>query len=132
STITADTVEYYLGVSKGDAYEPGEIAKNFHRFWDSGLVEDLKVETEDIAPDKVRLIVNVKERPKVTEYLFSGNKKLSVTTIKEKLDTANVTLKRNVPLRASELQRFKQAITDAYAKEGYASAIVDPQVTDAG
>jgi outer membrane protein insertion porin family len=132
STITADTVEYYLGVSKGDAYEPSEIAKNFRRFWDSGLVEDLKVEAEDLAPGKVRLIVTVKERPKVTEFIFSGNKKLSASTIKEKLDTANVTLKRNVPLRASELQRFKQAITEVYAKEGYASAIVDPKVSDAG
>ncbi len=132
ATITADTVEYYLNVSQGDPFDPDAIAKNFGRFWDSGLVEDLKIESEEIAPGKVRLIVTVRERPKVTEFLFHGNKKLSNSSIKEKLDAANVTLKRNVPLRASELQRFKQAILDVYAKEGYASATVEPVVSDAG
>ena len=78
------------------------------------------------------LIVTVKERPKVTEFAFEGNKKLSTSTIKEKLDGAGVVLKRNVPLRSSEIQRLRQAILDVYAKEGYASAIVEPVVTDPG
>ena len=132
ATITEDTVEYYLGVAKGDPYDPAVIARNFHRFWDSGLVEDLKVESEEIAPGKIRLFVTVRERPKVTEFAFSGNKKLSTSSIREKLDTDSVTLKRNVPLRMSEIQRLKQAITDVYAKEGYASAVVDPVITEAG
>jgi outer membrane protein insertion porin family len=132
ATITAETVEYYLNVSEGDPYDPSAIARSFGRFWDSGLVEDLKIESEEIAPGKVRLIVTVRERPKVTEFLFEGNKKLSTSTIKEKLDTANVTIKRNVPLRASELQHLKQAMLDVYAKEGYPSVLVDPVVTETG
>jgi outer membrane protein insertion porin family len=132
TTITTDTVEYYLNVSQGDVFDPEAIAKSFRRFWDSGLVEDLRVDYEDIAPGKVRLIVTVRERPKVTEFLFTGNKKLSTSTIREKLDTANVSLKRNVPLRTSELKRLKQAILDVYAKEGYASAVVEPVVSDDG
>ena len=47
-TISAETVEYYLGVAEGDAYDAAAVAANFHRFWDSGLVEDLKVETEEL------------------------------------------------------------------------------------
>ena len=131
-TITAETVEYYLNVSEGDPYDPTVIARGFRRFWDSGLVEDLKVESEEIAPGKVRLIVTVRERPKVLEFTFEGNKKLSTSTIKEKLDTANISIKRNVPLKVSELQRLKQAIQDVYAKEGYPSALVNPVVAEAG
>lgn len=132
STITEDTVEYYLGVAKGDAYDPEAIAKSFHRFWESGLVEDLKVEAEEMAPGKVRLVVTVRERPKVTEWAFEGNKKVSTSTIREKLETANVSLKRNVPLRTSEVQRLRQAIIEVYAKEGYASAVVNPVVSETG
>ncbi len=130
ATITADTVEYYLNVSPGDVFNPKAIAKSFRRFWDSGLVENLKVEYEDIAPGKVRLIVTVRERPKVVAYDFEGNKKISTSSLREKLDTANVTLKRNVPLRSSELKRIQQAILDIYAKDGYASAVVEPVVTE--
>jgi outer membrane protein insertion porin family len=132
TTITPDTVEYYLGVSKGDPYDPAVIAKNFHRFWDSGLVEDLKIEAEDVGPGKVKLIVTVKERPNVSAYEFKGNKKLSTTTIKEDLDKANVSLKRNVPLKTSDLQRLRKAIEDAYAKDGYSSAVVEPVIENAG
>ncbi len=132
ATINEDTIEYYLGVAKGDTYDPGLISKNFHRFWDSGLVEDLKVEAEEIGPGKVRLIVTVKERPKVSEWEFTGNKKLSTSSLKEKLDAANFTLRRNVPLRTSEVQRLRQAIVDVYAKEGYASAAVEPAIAKTG
>jgi outer membrane protein insertion porin family len=132
TTINADTVEYYLGIAKGDPYDADAVVHNFHRFWDSGLVEELKVEAEDIAPGKVRLIITVRERPKVSEFAFSGNGKVSTSTIKEKLDTANVSLKRNVPLRTSEIQRLRQAILDVYAKEGYAAATVDPVVSESG
>jgi outer membrane protein insertion porin family len=131
-SITPDTVEYYLGVAPGDPYDPAKIAANFHRFWDSGLVEELEVEAEDIAPGKVRLIVTLKERPKITDYEFKGNKKVSSSSLREKLDTAGVTMRRNVPLRASELQRLRQAILDIYAKEGYASAVVEPKTEDVG
>lgn len=131
-TITADTVEYYLGVAKGDPYDPAAIAKNFHRFWDSGLVADLKVEKEDIAPGKVRLIVTVDERPKVTEFEFKGNKKLSNSTLRDKLDTDGYSLRGNVPLKESEVQQVRQDLVDIYGKEGYASATVEPEIEKVG
>jgi outer membrane protein insertion porin family len=131
-TITAETVEYYLGVAEGDDYDPVAITGSFQRFWDSGLVENLLVEVEEIAPDKVRLIVTVTERPKVSEFAFEGNKKLSTNTIKEKLDTAGIPLKRNVPLRESDVQRIKRAIKDAYEAEGFASAEIVPEVEEVG
>ena len=131
-TITAETVEYYLGVAEGDDYDPVAITGSFQRFWDSGLVENLLVEVEEIAPGKVRLIVTVTERPKVSEFAFEGNTKLSTTTIKEKLDTAGIPLKRNVPLRESDVQRIKRAIKDAYEAEGFASAEIVPEVEEVG
>ena len=132
TTISAETVEYYLGVSVGDPFDAAAIAGNFHRFWDSGLVEELKVESEELSPGKVKVVVTVKERPKVSEWDFQGNKKLSDGTLREKLDEAGITLRRNTPLRTSEVQRYKQAVRDVYATEGYASATVDPVIEEVG
>ena len=132
ATISAETVEYYLGATVGDRFDAAAIAGNFHRFWDSGLVEELKVESEEVAPGKVKVIVTVRERPKVSEWAFEGNKKLSDGTLREKLDTAGVTMRRNTPLRMSEVQRYKQAVKDVYTVEGYASASVEPEIVEAG
>lgn len=132
ATVNEDTVEYYLGVGVGDPFDEASIAKNFRRFWESGLLEDLRVEVEDLPDGNVRLIVTVKERAKVTEYDFRGNKKISTSTIKEKLDTAGVSLRRNVPLRQSELNRIRRTLLEEYAKEGYLSASVEPVVEPVG
>ena len=132
TTVSQETVEYYLGVAEGDPYDPQTIAKNFHRFWDSGLLEDLKVEVEELGEGKVKLIVTVKERAKVTEFEFKGNKKLATSTLKEKLDTAGISLRRNVPLRTSELSRIRRTLLEEYAKEGYLSATVEPVVEPVG
>ncbi len=132
TTITPETVEYYLGVAEGDPYDPQAISDSFHRFWDSGLIEDLKVEKEDMPDGKVRLIVTVKERPKVTKFQFSGNKKLSDNDLREKIETAGLSLRRNVPLRQSEVNRLRQAILDAYITEGYASAVVTARIDEVG
>lgn len=126
TTVNEETVEYYLGVSVGDSWDDAAVANNFHRFWESGLLEDLRVEVEDLPDGNVRLIVTVKERAKVTEYDFQGNKKITTSTIKEKLDTAGISLRRNVPLRQSELNRIRRTILEEYAKEGYLSASVEP------
>lgn len=131
-SLTADTIEYYLGVGQGDPYDEEQVAKGFRKLWDSGLVEDLRIEAETLEDGKVKLIVTVRERPRVTEWAFAGNKKLSTSTIKEKLDNSGITLRRNVPLRSSEVQRFRQGIMEAYGADGYASAIVDPVVSEVG
>ncbi len=128
TTITSDTVEYYLGISPGDPFDADAITKSFRRFWESGLVEDLLVEREEVEPGKVRVIVRVRERPIVKEWKFTGNKKLSTTTLREKLDAAGVTLRRNVPLRMSEVNRARQALAEAYAADGYASAVILPAI----
>jgi len=130
TTITSDTVEYYLGISPGDPFDAEAIAKNFKRFWESGLVEDLLVEKEQRGPGEVRVIVRVRERPIVKEWKFAGNKKLSATTLREKLDAAGVTLRRNVPLRSSEVNRARQALAEAYAAEGYASAVIVTEISE--
>ena len=130
TTITSDTVEYYLGISAGDPFDSEAIRKNFRRLWESGLVEDLLVEREEVEPGKVQVIVRVRERPIVKEWKFTGNKKLSTTTLREKLDAAGVTLRRNVPLRMSEVNRARQALTEAYAADGYASAVIVPEISE--
>lgn len=130
TTITTDTVEYYLGISPGDPFDADAVAKSFRRFWESGLVEDLLVEKEEVEPGTVRVIVRVRERPIVKEWKFVGNKKLSTTTLREKLDAAGVTLRRNVPLRMSEVNRARQGLAEAYASDGYASAVIVPEISD--
>ncbi len=129
-TVTQDTVSYYLGLEPGDPLDARAIQKGFHRLWDSGLFEELHIDKEDLGEGKVRLIVVVKERPFVRSVIFEGNKKLTTTNIRDKLDERGIELPRNVPLRMDEIEKIQTALIDIYKQEGYQSAQIDYRVED--
>jgi len=131
-TLTADTISYYLGLQEGDELDPEYVAEGFHQLWDSGLVEDAVIEIEEMEGGEVRLIITVEERPFVTGVTFEGNKKLSTSTLKDRLDERGVDVPRNVPLQMPQLARIKAALEEIYAEDGYRSARVDFVVADAG
>ncbi len=127
-TVTQDTVSYYLGLEPGDPLDLGALQKGFHRLWDSGLFEELRIDQEDLGEGKVRLIVVVKERPFVRSVIFEGNKKLTATNLRDKLDERGIELPRNVPLRMAEIEKIQTALIDIYKQEGFQSAQIDYRV----
>ncbi len=129
-TVTTDTVEYYLGLEPGDPFDLTVINEGFHRLWDSGLFENLRIDKEEEPDGTIKLIVVVKERPFVRSVLFEGNKKLSTSDIKDKLDQVGIELPRNVPLRIAELDRIKSALKELYKANGYLSAKIDYTIED--
>jgi len=123
-TVTADTVSYYLGLAPGDAIDPKLVAEGFHRLWDSGLFEDVRIEVEPTEDGEVVLYVVIIERPFVTNVVFEGNKKLKESDLKDRLDERGIEVPHNVPLRMSELERIESAIKELYDEDGYRSAQV--------
>ena len=131
-TLTQDTVDYYLGFEPGDPLDRELLAEGFKRLWESGLVEDLTIESEVLDDGRINLIVTVVERPFVNSVVFEGNKKLSATDLKDKLDEAGIEVPRNVPLRMAQLNRIENALKEIYAAEGYRSARISYDVEDLG
>lgn len=129
-TLTEDTVSYYLGMEEGDPLDSSMLAEGFRRLWESGLVEELKIEKEDQEDGRVKLIVTVQERPIVTSVLFEGNKKLSASDIKDRLDEKGIEVPRNVPLRKAELAKILNTLKDVYSSEGYRSAQISYSVEE--
>ena len=58
-TLTVDTVSYYLGLEPGDPLDQDSIADGYHRLWDSGLFESVKIEAEDHGGGEVTLFIVV-------------------------------------------------------------------------
>jgi outer membrane protein insertion porin family len=131
-TVTLDTVTYYLGLEAGDPLDLEVIAEGFHRLWDSGLFESVRIESETTEDGEVALYVVVTERPFVSTVVFEGNKKVSTSDMKDKLDEKGVEVPRNVPLKLSNLSRIQAAIKEIYDEEGFRSAQVSYDIVDEG
>jgi outer membrane protein insertion porin family len=127
STISADTVLFYLGMHVGDPYDPEKIQKNFENLWRSDLFDDVKIEA-DHGPGGVTLFFTVVERPTVFSVEYTGNKKLSITQIREKVVQEKASIKTGVPLSMKDVAAVSQAIKDVYAESGFRGVSVDWRV----
>jgi outer membrane protein insertion porin family len=131
-TVTLDTVTYYLGLEAGDPLDEEIVSEGFHRLWDSGLFETVRLESEETEDGEVVLYVMITERPFVSTVVFEGNKKVKTSDMKDKLDEKGVDIPRNVPLKMSQLSRIQSAIKEIYDEEGFRSARVAFDVIDEG
>src|SRR5262249_12389810 len=95
-TVTPDTMAHYLGIKVGDPYDPEKIRGNFQTLWDVGLLENVTIEAET-APAGVTLVVTIEERPMISAIEYQGNKKISVSQIKDRLKEQKVDVKAGAP-----------------------------------
>jgi outer membrane protein insertion porin family len=115
-----------FGLAVGQAYDPNAVGEGVKRLYASGLYTDVNVIDTQVEGG-VALDVQVKERPRVKEIRFEGNKKIDAKTLKTKITTADGQM-----LDTGTLDLDDGKIKDAYAEEGYANAKVTSLVTAAG
>jgi outer membrane protein insertion porin family len=128
-TVTPDTIAHYLGIKVGDPYDPEKIRSNFQTLWNVGLLENVTIEAES-APAGVTLVVTIEERPMISAVEYQGNKKLSVSQIKDRLKEQKVEVKAGAPLSLRDIAKVRAAIADYYTEQGFRSAAVDFRIED--
>ena len=127
STLSADTVLFYLGLHVGDPYDPEKIRSNFANLWKSDLFDDVKIEA-DHGPGGVTLFFTVVERPTVYSVEYTGNKKVAVSQIHDKLTQAKASIKTGVPLSMKDVAAVENAVRDLYAESGFRGVTIDWKV----
>src|SRR5437868_5320189 len=46
TSVASDTIRVYLGINPGDVYDPAAIQRNFINLWQTGLFDDVRIETD--------------------------------------------------------------------------------------
>lgn len=92
-TVTgADSYEDFVligfsGLAVGDKIEiPGDqITKSLKRFWKQGLFSDVKFKAKKIEGDKIWLEIALKQRPRISEFVYNGLKKSEIEDVEVKI-----------------------------------------------
>src|SRR5262245_37630211 len=87
--IATETYQYYITSKVGSPYDAATVHEDFKRLWQTGFLNDLKIETEN-TPNGVVVIFKVEERPLVKQIEYTGNKKVSKDDIDKKLTDENI------------------------------------------
>ena len=106
----------FSGLAVGDKIEvPGDqITKSLKRFWKQGLFSDIKFKATKIEGDKIWLEIALKQRPRVSEIVYSGLKK----TEQEDLEV-KVGIKQGGQMTPDLADRAKKIITKYLAEKGF-------------
>lgn len=116
--IEAATIVSYMVAQVGGPFDPQAINESLKTLYATGLFSNVSIHRDGNDLDVV-----VVENPTVNQVFFSGNK---VLTDKEAL--AAIGLKSRAVFTPAGAEADRRALLDAYAKKGYYSATVTPNI----
>ncbi len=114
--LNQDAIVSMSGLKTGDKIKiPGETISNaVKKLWKQGLVGDVKISIVKIEEDKVYLQVALKERARLSRWVFSGIRKGQATSISEKIK-----LIKGKILNDAVLKNTENKIKEYFAEKGF-------------
>ncbi len=119
TSVASDTIRVYLGINPGEPFNPDAVQKNFLNLWQTGLFDDIRIETEKGTSGGVIVRAVVKERPRIGSVEFRGNKDLNAAKINEALEKDKIDLHVGNTMEQTLIRRAAESIKHAYAEAGY-------------
>ncbi|NWG47238.1 MAG: outer membrane protein assembly factor BamA [Alphaproteobacteria bacterium] len=118
--IEPETVQSYMTVRPGDAFDPAELDRTLKTLFATGLFADvtLRRSGED-------LVVAVVENPIINRVAFEGNKRLDNEKLLEE-----VKLSPRTVLTKAKVQADTQRLVELYRRSGRFAATVEPKLVE--
>jgi outer membrane protein insertion porin family len=118
--IERSTIESYLALKPGDAFDPAAEDKSLKALFATGLFDDVK-----IGRDGGTLVVTVVENPIINRIAFEGNKRLEDSVLE-----AEVQLRPRVVYTRARVQNAVNRILELYRRNGRYAASVEPKIIE--
>jgi outer membrane protein insertion porin family len=105
----------------GSTFSPSQLSEDVRNVFALGFFDDVRTRVEDFEGG-VKLTFEVIERPFVRDVEFSGNRRISSDTLREKID-----LKLGSVYNPVAVQRAREKLKDYYEEEGYFEVQITPE-----
>lgn len=111
------------GLSVGQTVTiPGDdITAAVKRYWRHGLFSDVKISVEKFVGNKAYLVIDLKQRPRITDITFHGVKKSEREDLQEKLGN----MVKGMQITPNMVDRAKVIIKKHFDAKGFKNAEVD-------
>ncbi|WP_303312410.1 outer membrane protein assembly factor BamA [Hymenobacter sp. BT730] len=120
--LDPNTLVGITGLKIGDPVSiPGEeIGKAIRKLWDQGIVGDVSVGIDRIEGTRVFLVFDVKERPRLSNFVFTGIGKTQADDVK-----AKIKLIRGKVVTDALLSNTREQVRKFFTNKGFLNAKVD-------
>lgn len=113
------TILGFAQLQVGDKIEiPGEeISNAVRRFWKQGLFSDVKILATKIEDNKIWLEIKLKERPRISDIVYTGMKKSERQDIE-----ARIGMVKNLQITPNQMDRARTIIRKYFDEKGFNKA----------
>ncbi|MET0556284.1 MAG: outer membrane protein assembly factor BamA [Vicinamibacteria bacterium] len=122
---------FYVSTKPGDAYDDLRLRGDFRRLWETGFLDDLRLEVSD-APEGTVVTFRVAERARVRVVDFQGSKELSASSISERLKQEEAALTVDHFFDRGRAKRAEGVVKRMLGEKGYLFASVRHQAQPLG
>jgi outer membrane protein insertion porin family len=129
--ITQEAFLALTSLRPGQVYDEENVKKEFKRIWDSGLFEDVSVDQEETA-EGIQLTFKVKERPLISSVEYKGSKRLTQSTVLDKLKENKADVKTGTILDFGAIKKAESALRFMAAEKGYPDAVISSEIKNLG
>ncbi len=129
-SVSESLVRANIRIKEGDTFNRNSLDDDVRNLYSTGYFENVRV-AEERRQDGISLMYIVWPRLKVTDVLFTGNKKYSSAKLMKKITSVDKVKKDPIGKPLDERQIFADAqeIKKLYEKAGYPRTTVVPKVT---
>jgi len=120
--LDSDALIAITGLKEGDkVIIPGDqISNAIKKLWEQGLVGDVQVNVAGVEGNKIFLDFVLKERPRLSRYVFKGIRKPDEDDLKEKMD-----LVKGRVVNDALVKNTQKKIRKFYMDKGYFNTVVN-------
>jgi outer membrane protein insertion porin family len=122
---------FYVSTKPGDRYDEVRLRGDFRRLWETGFLEDLRLEVEPGAAGRV-VRFRVAERPRLRVVDFQGSQELSPAEIAERLEKEDATLALDHFFDPGRARRAEGVVRRMLGEKGYLFASVKHEARPLG
>ncbi len=129
--LQRDTLLFYIQTKPGDRYDERKLREDFRRLWDTGFLDDLRIEAVDSPRGKVvRFVVSERKRIQIVD--FRGSKDLTTTTIEDELKKKDAQIKIDTFYDPAKARRVDAIIKEMLSQKGRPFATVRHEAKSIG
>ena len=115
--LQRETLLFYVSSKPGDPYDERKLREDFRRLWDTGFLDDLRIEAVDGPSGKVVSFM-VTERKRIQIVDFRGSKELTTSTIEDELKKRDAQVKIDTFYDPPKARKVESIIKEMLAAEG--------------
>jgi outer membrane protein insertion porin family len=129
--LQRETLLYYVSSKPGDPYDERKLREDFKRLWDTGFLDDLRIEAVDGPRGKIVSFV-VTERRRIQIVDYRGSKDLTTSTIEDELKKRDAQVKIDTFYDPAKARKVESIIKEMLAAKGRPFATVKHEAKNVG